>query len=115
MVLDVINGSLVFPDDCPDDCRFCDDMMLLAVISGNLENRGLQTSLDTCDTETPKGHYDSVLVTNPKEPERGAFHLDADGTAAWHWTAADLRHPALLDEISHVLRVNGLPRRVRRS
>jgi hypothetical protein len=29
--------------------------------------------------------------------------------------AGDLRHPALLDEISHVLRVNGLPRRVRKS
>jgi hypothetical protein len=114
--VDQINGSLVFPAGCPDDCPGCASMRRLFKLAGRLRAQGLDAHFGTCDEATAGRHVDSVTITNPRQPHRGSFHVDGDGCTTWDYPLAALDEHAigpLVDEIANVLRVNGLPRRVK--
>jgi len=114
--VDQINGSVVFPGGCPDDCAGCASMRRLFKLAGRLRAQGLDAHFDTCNDATTGRHFDSVTITNPRQPHRGSFHIDGDGSTTWNYPLAALDEHAitpLTDEIANVLRVNGLPRRVR--
>lgn len=100
---------------CADDCKGCASEQRLAILDGKLKARGLETMLDICDTQTTDGHYDSLVVTNPADPKRGAFLIDKDGAVTWNFPGikpdTDDGVARLTDEAINALRATGLPRR----
>jgi hypothetical protein len=98
-------------------CADCASQQRLMLLAGKLRDTGLETHFDTCDTGTKNSHYDSVTVTNPAAPERGAFHIDSDGCVEWAFPGAELGNDdgigRIVDEAVNALRANGmrLPRR----
>jgi hypothetical protein len=104
--LNQINGAVVLPEGCPKDCRDCVEMLRIALLAGRIEARGLAVHLDRCGTRTKVGHYDSVTVTNPREPGRGTFHIGAGGAATWDYYVPDFDDDRVLDEIANVLTGN---------
>lgn len=110
MDIDRVNGSR----SCADGCVACAAEERLRLLAGKLGNKGLEATLMTCGTA--EGHYDSVNVVNPAAPQRGTFHIDDDGIAAWDFPGATLDDDGvgrMVDEAITVLRANGvrLPKR----
>lgn len=71
--MDRVNESTRVRDACADNCRGCADQGRLGVIAEGLTARGLEIAFDTCDSHTIDGHFDSVIVTNPREPSGAPF------------------------------------------
>lgn len=107
-----VNGH----DPCGGNCAACASENRLRLLAEKLNNRGLETHFDTCDSRTNNGHYDSLTVTNPRQPERGSFHVEGDGCVTWDCPVARLDDDGIgriVDEAINALRANGtrLPRR----
>lgn len=114
--MDQVNGSVISPGACPDDCTGCASMRRLFKLADRLNGRGLESRFDRCDVRTPDGHIDSLIVTNPAAPERGALHIDLDGGVTWEFPGSKLDDDGigrLVDEAINSLRASGvrLPRR----
>jgi excisionase family DNA binding protein len=114
--VDQINGSVVFFGGCPGDCPGCASMRRLLNLAGRLRAQGLDARFGAFDDTATGRHFDSVTITNPRQPHRGSFHVDGDGWTSWDYPLTALDEHAigpLAEQIANVLRVNGLPRRVR--
>lgn len=101
---------------CADDCAACASERWLRVLADRLGNRGLEAEMIACGVPEDGRHFDAVTVMNPAAPQRGVFHVDDDGSAAWEFPGSGLDDDGigrLVDEAVNALRARGmrLPRR----
>jgi hypothetical protein len=90
----------------------CVSSRLIRTLARKLENRGLQTTLETSYGDmTDDVKSEEIVVVNPRSPERGLVRVGDDGFMTWEYSGKfdDARVERILDEITNALQATGLP------
>jgi hypothetical protein len=94
------------------DHASCMSSRLIRMLAKRLENRGLQTTLETSYGDmTDDVKSEEIVVVNPRSPERGLVRVGDDGFMTWEYSGKldDARVGRILDEITNALQATGLP------
>jgi hypothetical protein len=92
----------------------CVSSRLIRTLVKKLENRGLQTKLETSYGDmTDDVKTEEIVVINPRSPERGLVRVGDDGFMTWEYSGKldEARVGRILDEITNALQATGLPLR----
>jgi hypothetical protein len=92
----------------------CVSSRLIQTLVKKLENRGLQTILETSYGDmTDDVKSEEIVVVNPRYPERGLVRVGDDGFVTWEHSGKldEARVERILDEITNALRAAGIPLR----